>query len=200
MKYLYNYKNYLLENKKSDYSISINDILNILENQIDIFREFNINKDIIPHDSNINDLYTNKEFINTLNKQNLKLGKIDDTKYNETMLNDNSNLIFFFIYDKNSIELEEPRYVILQYHKNDKKSDLLGFTNTKHINDFYKKLTDATIELSDGKNTYIYQTTNGGNNWEMKNVQMEDDTMKSSLDNEQLNDLIKQNKLKIKNV
>ena len=36
-----------------------------------------------------------------------------------------------------------------------------------------KKITDSTIELTNGEDTFLYKTTNGGNNWEMKNVQME---------------------------
>ena len=113
------------------------------------------------------------------------------------MLDKNTILKFFFLYKKESIELEEPEFIILQYIKNGKRSNIIGYTNKDNINDFYEKLTDASVELTNGKDTYLYKTTNGGNNWEMKNVQMEDDEMKGDLDKEELKNLIKKLNLKI---
>jgi hypothetical protein len=50
---------------------------------------------------------------------------------------------------------------------------------------------------SNSIDTYLYKTTNGGNNWEMKNVQMEDEEMKGDLDKGELQNLIKKLNLKI---
>jgi len=196
------FSDFLNEKKIPNLSIDIQDLLSVLDNnKTDIFRKFRINKDEVNVNDDIDKLYSNNRFNNNIKKNNLKKGKAYNTQYNETLLDDKYVLKFFFLYDKNSMELEEPEFIILQYYNTDtkEKSDILGFINSDNINDFYQKLTDATIELTKGEDTYIYQTSNGGNNWEMKNVQMEDDKIKGTLDKKELQELIDKNNLKIKN-
>lgn len=196
------FNDFLLEKKIPVLTYGIKTLLSILDgNKIDIFRTFKINKDVVNVDSEIERLYTDSNFKKELQQNNLKIGKPQNTEDSETLLNNNIIVKFFFIYEKDSIELEEPLYIILQHFntKTNKRSNIIGFSNKDSIIAFYKKLTDSTIELTNSNDTFIYQTTNGGNNWEMKNVQMEDDDMKSSLDNNELQKLINTNNLKIKN-
>ena len=193
---------FLNEKKIPKLTIDIEELLEILKGERnDIFRTFEINKDEVGVRDEIDKLYGNRGFNKNLKKNDLKKGKPQNTQYNETLLDDKYVLKFFFVYDKDSIELEEPKFIILQCYNTEtnKRSDILGFTNTDNINSFYEKLTDATIELTKGDDTYVYQTSNGGNNWEMKNVQqVEDDNMDASLDKKELQDLINKKKFNVK--
>jgi len=202
MKNVKRFDDFLNEKKIPEISIDIKDLLSTLkDNKIDIFRKFKINKDAVAVNGNIEDLYSNRDFNINLKKNKLKKGKLQNTQYSETLLDDKYTLKFFFLYNEKSIELEEPEFIILQYYDmdNTKSSDILGFTNSDYINSFYEKLTDATIELTKGDDTYVYQTTNGGNNWQMKNVQMEDDEMKGDLDKKELQKIINKKNLKVSN-
>ena len=201
MKHLKGYNNYLNEKKIPKLTIDIDDLLSTLDNsKTDVFRTFRINKDEVGVRGNIDDLFINVGFNDNVKKNEMKKGKLQNTQESETILNDKYVLKFFFINDKDSSELEEPKFIILQYHNTDTKerSDILGYANTDNINSFYKKLTDATVELTKGDDTYVYQTSNGGNNWEMKNVQMEDSEMKGSFDRKELQDIIDKKKLGMK--
>ena len=200
MKIVKKLDDFLNEKKIPKLSIGIDELLKVLKDEgNDIFRTFRINKDEVGVRDEIDKLYGNSGFNKNLKKNDLKKGKPQNTQYNETLLDDEYVLKFFFVYDKESIELEEPKFIILQYYNTEtnKKSDILGFTNSNNINSFYEKLTDATIELTKGDDTYIYQTSNGGNNWEMKNVQMEDEEMEGTLDKKELQDLIDKKKFNV---
>ena len=201
MKHLKGYKNYINEKKIPKLTIDIEELLSILDNsKTDIFRTFKINKDEVGVRDDIDDLFINNNFNRNIKKNGMKHGKLQNSQDSETLLDEKYVLKFFFIYDKDSIELEEPKFIVLQYYNTDtnKRSDILGFTNTDNINSFYEKLTDATIELTKGDDTYVYQTSNGGNNWEMKNVQMEDSEMKGTLDKNELQAVIDKKKLGVK--
>jgi hypothetical protein len=200
MKHLKGYYNYINEKKLT---IDIEDLLSILKNnKADIFRTFEINKDEVGVRDNIEDLFVNDGFNNNIDKNELKRGKFHNSDDSETLLDDKYILKFFFIHDKDLNDLAKPKFIVLQYYDKDedKRSDILGFTGIKNINSFFAKLTDATIELTKGDDTYIYQTSNGGNNWEMRNVQMEDDEMKGSFDSEELQELINKKNFKVENV
>jgi len=202
MKNVKRYDDFLNEKKIPKLTIDIKELLSVLDDsKTDIFRTFKINKDEVGVRDDIDQLYPNKRFNSNVKKSDLKKGKAQNTQFSETLLDDKYVLKFFFVYDKGSIELEEPKFIILQYYNTEtkEKSDILGFTNSDNINSFYEKLTDATIELSKGDDTYVYQTSNGGNNWEMKNVQMEDDEMKGTFDKKELQDMINKKKLNVSN-
>lgn len=195
-----NFSDFLLENDIPNLTIDIDDILSVLNYSVDVFRVFEINKDKIKPSDEIEKLYTDSNFKNIIESKNMKIGKSQNTKYSETLLDEKYILKFFFIYDINASELEEPNYVILQYFDkvSNKRSDIIGYSNDNKTNNFYKLLTDNTIELINGDKTYIYQTTNGGNNWEMKNVQMEEEDIKATLDNDELLKMINNKNLKLK--
>jgi hypothetical protein len=87
----------------------------------------------------------------------------------------------------------------LQYFnkKDNKLSKILLFKNDNNIEDFYTILTNAYIEIDKGKKTYIYNTSNGGNNWDLKNPNNINKKFKSSIDDVELSNLMKDKKNKI---
>ena len=198
MKYLKSYNEFINEQLSVDLTVNIDDMLSVLKDEVDIFKLFSINKDQININSVIDELYNNNEFNISLSKKSLKKGKLEDTEFDETLLGKNTTIKFFFVYGKDSMEIEEPKYIIVQYVNDNKRSNIIGYDNVDSANKFYKKLTDATIELSDGKKSYIYTTSNGGNDWELGNVQMEKGDIKGELGKDELSAMIKKLNLKIK--
>ena len=198
MKHIKSYTEFLNEQISAELTVSVDDMLSVLKDQIDIFKLFSIGKDQIVENSTIDDLYNNNNFNEILTKKSLKKGKIEDTSFDETLLGKNTSIKFFFIYGKESIQIEEPKFIIVQYIKDNKRSNIIGYDNVDSANNFYKKLTDATIELTDGKKSYIYKTSNGGNDWELGNVQMEKGDIKGELGKDELSAMIKKLNLKIK--
>jgi len=194
------YNEYLNEQKIPDLKLDISKVLSPLEgNKIDLYTTFGIDPDKLNISDNIGDLFDDGNFNTNLKKNKLKKGKIEDTKFSETFISDNYILRFFFVYEKASIVLEEPKYIILQYteKKNDKMSDIMVFLNKDNTIGFYEMLTDASIELTKGKKTYVYNTHNSGNNWELMNTDMVKGKFKASLDYDEMEDLLSDKKIKV---
>lgn len=199
MKHIKNFNSFCNESDLPDIKIDINDILEPLKDKIDLFTTFEFNPDEFSLKNNLSDLYNNSNFNKQIINKKLKKGKLESTKDNQTLLNDNYILTFFFIYNKNSIEIEEPKFILLQYYNKLKNnlSEIMVFKNHKNINDFYKKLTDSTIEMTKGNKTYIYNTSNSGNNWELRNINLVNGKFKNELDIEQMNKLLTDKNIKI---
>jgi hypothetical protein len=105
---------------------------------------------------------------------------------------------FFFLYSRNETILDNPNFLILQYYKNDKWYPIEIYKIDSNIDDFYKKLTAKTIKLTFDNVTYIYQTSNSGNNWLLKDKQKKNEKFKENLENEEIKTLIRNGaKLKI---
>ena len=64
------------------------------------------------------------------------------------------------------------------------------------VKKFYDKLTSRTIEIVDGDQNYIYETSNG-NEWVLQNKDKENDVYKSVFRKEELQDLLKDRNIKI---
>ena len=190
-------------NEKSsikDIKITIDELLDTIDdNELDLNNTFNLDGESITVKDNISKLYSDSQFNKKLDKKNLKKGKLQDTKDNETLLDDNYILRFFFVYDKDSVELEEPRYILIQYYNkiDNTISDIRLFENNDSTNKFYELLTDKTIEIQKGNKEYIYQTSNSGNNWELKNPNQVKGKFKDELDADQVDDLLKNKKIKL---
>lgn len=194
MKRILNFNNFLLESQDEDIKISIDDLIDILgDNEVNLHTTLKLDDNLVKLDDEINTLYNNSEFNKFLKKNKLKKGKLQDSKYLETLLNDNIILKFFFIHKNNALEIEEPKYIILQYF-NKKKSDnsnIRIFKNKNSIGKFYELLTDKTIDIKKGKKEYIYKTSNSGNNWELKNPDNINKKFKKSIDKEELDSILK---------
>ena len=124
---------------------------------------------------------------------------MEDTKYLETLLNDDTVMIFFFVYKKDQIEIEEPEYILIQVFNKDKNklNKIHLFKNDGYVQEFYEKLTDTSIELKKGKKSVVYNTSNSGNNWDIKNTDVAKGKLKQSLDKDELDDVLKDKKIKV---
>jgi hypothetical protein len=201
MKRIKQFNEFITEkNSIKDIKISIDDLLDVIDDsELNLSTTFNLDGENVTEKDNISKLYSDTQFNKNLDKKKLKKGKLQDTKDNETMLDDNYILRFFFVYDKDSNELEEPKYILVQYYnKTDNTiSEIRLFENESSINKFYEMLTDKTIELQKGKKEYIYQTSNSGNNWELKNPNQVKGDFKDTMDYEEIDNLLKNKKIKL---
>lgn len=200
MKIVKTFKDFINEKILNDIKISIDELLDIIDqNELNLSRTFKLDGENVTPKDNISKLYDDNQFNKNIDKKGLKKSKLHDTKDSQTLLEDNIILRFFFIYPKGSMELEEPKYIVVQYFNKDNNeiSDIRVFENEDSINDFYKTLTDKTIELSKGRKEFIYQTSNSGNNWELKNPKQVKGDFKSDLDFEEMDKLIKDKKIKL---
>ncbi len=188
------------KNSIKDIKISIDELLDVIDDsELNLSTTFNLDGENVTEKDNISKLYSDTQFNKNLDKKKLKKGKLQDTKDNETMLDDNYVLRFFFVYEKESNELEEPKYILVQYYNktSNEISEIRLFENESSINKFYEMLTDKTIELQKGNKEYIYQTSNSGNNWELKNPNQVKGDFKDTMDYEEIDGLLKDKKIKL---
>jgi hypothetical protein len=101
-----------------------------------------------------------------------------------------------FIYDFNANELENPEYLAFQtWNDTLKKWDETKLFKVKDdVKKFYDKLTSKTIEIVDGSENYIYSTSNG-NDWELQNIDKENDIYTKILRKEELQKILDESKI-----
>ena len=146
----------------------------------------------------IEHLYDDENFNQQLFKDNLKKGEMESTLDIENFLRKDIDMKFFFLYSRNETILDDPNFLILQYYKDNKWYPLEIYKIKGEVESFYEKLTAKTIKLIYNNETYIYQTSNSGNNWLLKDKNMKTDKFKENLETEDLKNLIKDGaKLKI---
>lgn len=186
-----------LEYIKEAITTDVDGLLNSINNKkTDFFAIHLSNDDYI--NKTIDDLYDDGDFNNQLFKENLKKGEIESTTEIENFLRKDIDMKFFFLYSRNETILDNPNFLILQYYKNDKWYPIEIYKVDSNIDDFYKKLTAKTIKLTFDNVTYIYQTSNSGNNWILKDKQKKTEKFKENLENEEIKTLIRNGaKLKI---
>ena len=193
------YKNFLLEKSVKDIKVSIHDLLDTINhNELNLHTTLGIDDNIIKIDADIDDLYDNSSLIKSLKKKKLKKSQLENTKDSETLLDNNYTLKFFFIYGRNEIELEEPKYIVVQFYNKEenKNSQIMIFENMDSINDFYELLTNKTIDVQKDNKEYVYKTSNSGNNWDLKNPNNVNKKFKQEMDFEEMDDLLKDKKIK----
>jgi hypothetical protein len=142
----------------------------------------------------IDTLSDNIEFINSLSSIGLKKSPIQNTDDFETFVNKPCK--FMFLYDFNSNELENPEYILFQTWNETLKrwDDAKLFKVKDDVKKFYDKLTSRTIEIVDGEENYIYSTSNG-NDWNLQNVDKQNDTYQKSFRKEDLQKLLDDKKV-----
>jgi hypothetical protein len=96
-----------------------------------------------------------------------------------------------FLYDINSNELQNPVYLMFQvWNESIKKwDDVKLYKINDDVKKFYDKLTSRTIEIVDGDQNYIYQTSNG-NEWVLQNIDKENDIYKKTFRKEELQEML----------
>jgi hypothetical protein len=164
--------------------------------EVNIFDTLKLRQDEFSDNLDLESLGDNVEFINSLSSIALKKSPIQNSDDFQTFLNKPCR--FMFLYDINSNELENPIYIMMQIY-----NDTLGsWTNSKiykiqdDVKKFYDKLTSRTIEIVDGEQNFIYSTSNG-NEWLLQNKDVENDIYRQNFRKEELEDLIRDKKIKI---
>jgi hypothetical protein len=181
------YKIYL----KESIGAELESLLNVLDTEkIDFYTFFDVTKDDISEDADIDILVKNKHFLQALRDKFLKKTNVENSDDYETFLK--SPIRFFFLYDKNKNNIENPDYIIVQeFDKNMKVwIPFKMYIIKDSMNKFYDKLTSKTIEIKTGNDTYIYNTTNSGNNWQLQNTELENDKFKKMMSSEELESLL----------
>jgi hypothetical protein len=59
------------------------------------------------------------------------------------------------------------------------------------MKNFYDLLTNKKIEIKYKNKNYIYNTTNGGNDWTLQNLQNQDNLFKKIMRSEEINKFLK---------
>ena len=139
----------------------------------------------------IDTVYDEAEFNKQLFKDNLKKGELDSTMDIENFLRKDIDMKFFFLYSRNETILNNPNFLILQYYKDDKWHPIEIYKIKGKIKNFYEKLTAKTIKLTFDDITYIYTTSNSGNNWTLKDSNKKNDKFKENIETEDIKALIK---------
>jgi hypothetical protein len=207
MKFLKNFKKYQ-ESIKIEFgiiNIDINESLGLLYDNIlksigaeesDIFDTFHLPKDDFADKMNLDLLTTNTEFINSLSSIGLKKSNITNSEDFETFFKKPCR--FMMIYRVEANELENPNYIMFQPWSEtlDKWEDCKLYKVNGDIKNFYDKLSSKVIEVQDGDENYIYQTSNG-NEWTLQNIDKSNDIFKKYFRRDEFESVLRDRKAKI---
>lgn len=152
--------------------------------------------------NNIEQLVLDKDFLEKLNKKNFKKGNIEYTKDCETFLEDNLDLKFFSIFNKDDSELNDPEYIVLQSKpsKSYKWNQIKMYKVNGNIRRFYDTMTNKTIEIKDGKENYIYLTSNAGKDWTLQNIDKKNKTYKNIMSDDEIKQIMRTRKIDIEEI
>lgn len=164
--------------------------------EVNIFDTLKLPQDIFSDKLDLDILGDNVEFINSLSSIALKKSTLENSEDYQTFLNKPCR--FMFLYDINSNELENPVFIIIQvFNETLRKWDDAKIYKIKDdVKKFYDKLTSRTIEIVDGDQNFIYTTSNG-NEWVLQNKDNVNDIYKETFRKQELEDLIRDKKIKI---
>lgn len=164
--------------------------------EVDIFDTLKLATDEYKEKLDLNFLSDNIEFINSLSSIALKKSELKNSEDFQTFLNKPCK--FMFIFDINSNELENPEYLMFQVWNDslNKWEDVKLYKVKDDVKKFYDKLTSRVIEIADGDQNYIYQTSNG-NEWILQNSDKENDVYKKTFRKEELQELLKDKNVQV---
>ena len=197
MKNLYTYKQFLLENKQE--MIEVFGDIDILESivtdseallksinaeEVNLFKIFNLNVDSFETHVDIEHLYEDEEFNKQLKSLKYKKTNLEETEESETFIDKTIDIKFFLIHKEEQSELDQPDYIIYQSKKRGefKWENIKCYKVNEDMRNFYDKLTSKTVEISKGDKKYIYLTSNGGVEWNLQNVNDEDEIFKRDME------------------
>lgn len=193
MKHIKLYEQYIKEAITTD----VEGLLNSINDTKTDFFALHLSNDNYINET-IDELYNEAEFNKQLFKENLKKGEIESTTEIENFLRKDIDMKFFFLYSRNETILNNPNFLILQYYKDNKWHPIEIYKLNGKIEDFYAKLTAKTIKLTFDDVTYIYITSNSGNNWILKDKSKKTEKFKENLETNEIKQLIRNGaKLKI---
>lgn len=139
---------------------------------------------------NINDLeqlVNDQTFIKSLEKKNLRISKVEDTNDYDTFMG--NDMKFVPIYKIDESDLANPIYIIIEIDK-----DIKLYKINDNFRKFYDSLTTKTLEIIYNDDSYIYYTTNSGNEWTLRNIERENDIFKKYFRKDELLSLLKSDK------
>ena len=187
------YNKFLNEN----ITTTVKELINSINGQqVDPFYEIGLDKDRYLG-KDIDFLYDDSEFNRKLFDKDIKKGELVSTKETESFLIKKVDLKYFFLYKRNKSKIDDPDYIILQFNEIS-WSKIYMFKVDGSVRNFLEKLTSKTIELTYMDETYIYQTSNSGNNWILQNIENENEDFKEEMENDEIRDLLKNNDIKLK--
>ncbi len=162
----------------------------------DMFDTLKLPKDFYQGRLTLDFLSDNIEFVNSLSSLGLKKSPVQNTEEYQTFVNKPCK--WMFIYGIESNELENPIYITFQTWNETLKQwdDVKLFKINDDIKKFYDKLASKTIEVADGDENFIYVTSNG-NDWELQNLDKENDTYKRFFRKEELQSLLNNKNVKV---
>jgi len=162
----------------------------------DIFEVFSLPKDEFAGNLDLDFLEDSVEFVNSLSSIGLKKSAVQNTDDYQTFVNKPCKFMFVYKADRN--ELENPSYIIFQVWNESLRrwDDANLYSVNDQVSKFYDKLTSKTVEISDGDENYIYQTSNGSD-WELQNSEKENDVYKKSFRKEEMQKLISERGIRL---
>lgn len=147
----------------------------------------------------INDISEDSNFVESLSKIGLRKSNLQNTNDFETFLG--KPLKFMPIFKINDNDLMNPVYLLLQSYNSSKNEwdEIRLYKVNDDIKKFYDKLSSKTIEIIDNKtkDSYIYITSNSGNDWELKNLNDETEVFKRYLQNPDLENMASKNNITV---
>lgn len=164
--------------------------------EVDIYDTFKLPTDAFADKLDLDTLSDNVEFINSLSSIALKKSELKNSDDFQTFLNKPCK--FMFIFDINTNELENPIYLLFQVWNEAirKWEDVKLYKINDDVKKFYDKLTSKVIEILDGDENYIYETSNG-NEWVLQNSEKENDIYKKTFRKEELQELLSDRNVKV---
>jgi hypothetical protein len=157
------------------------ELLNTIKaKEVDLFQTFELNPDQLKSNFTLQELYDNQNFNKSIGKKGYKKNELESTEETETFMDDTIVVKFFSIYKKDASELDQPEFILYQSKK--RKSKEWGQVKCYKVNDnmknFYDKLTNKSVEIKKGDKTYVYVTSNSGNDWQLQKSVKNQDTDK----------------------
>lgn len=207
MRYIKDFKKYQ-ESIRIDFgylSIDINESLGLLYDnvlksigaeELDIFNTFHLPKDDFADKLNLDLLTSSTEFVNSLSSIGLKKSNITNSEDFETFFKRPCR--FMMIYRVEANELENPSYIIFQPWNDmlNKWEDCKLYKVNGDIKNFYDKLSSKVIEIEDGADKFIYQTSNG-NEWNLQNIDKANDIYLKYFRTDDFEKLLKDRKVSV---
>lgn len=155
----------------------------------DLFSSLNISS------NSLDVLNNSNNFVLSLSSKGLRKSTMELSSDYETFLS--SPCKFILIFKINSSDLENPEYILIQFFdkKLNKWSDTKCYKINGQIKKFYDKLSSKTIEIIDGNDKYVYETSDK-NTWILISAK-DSDIYKKTMSKENLEKTIKSNKAKV---
>jgi hypothetical protein len=164
--------------------------------EMDIFKTFKLPQDYTDK-LDLEFLHDDIIFINSLASIGLKKSVLQKSDDYETYLNKPCR--FMMIYNVESNELEDPVFILIQSWNDsiEKWENLKLYKFNGDVKKFYDKLSSKIIEIELEDEKYIYNSTNK-NEWLLQNSEKANKKFKKYLRKEELEELLKDRRIKLR--